>query len=67
MKVVCPSCDKENNLNLEAKVKCGSCGESLSGATYKKQIVSGGVILAIGIVGGQFAEYTHGILIIDNE
>jgi hypothetical protein len=57
MKIECPKCLKENDLHLEAKVKCGNCQEELTGKTFKKPIFSGGAILAIGIVGGQFAEY----------
>jgi hypothetical protein len=57
MKIECPKCFKENDLHLEAKVKCGNCKEELTGHTFKKPIMSGGAILAIGLVGGQFAEY----------
>jgi hypothetical protein len=57
VKIECPNCFKENDLHLEAKVKCGNCQEELSGNTFKKPIMSGGAILAIGLFGGQFAEY----------
>ncbi|MCP5170218.1 MAG: hypothetical protein H6999_10750 [Hahellaceae bacterium] len=57
MKIECPKCFKENNLHLAAKVKCGNCQEELTGKTFKKTIMSGGAILAIGLVGGQVAEY----------
>ena len=57
MKIECPNCQKENNLKLEAKVKCGSCGEELTGSTYKKPIISGMALLTIGVIGGQFVDY----------
>ncbi len=57
MKIECPECQKENDLKLEAKVKCGNCGKDLTGSTYKKPIISGMAVLAIGVVGGQFVDY----------
>lgn len=57
MKIECPKCDKENDLKLEAKVKCGNCGEELTGNTYRKPIISGMAVLAIGVAGGQIFEY----------
>ncbi|MFQ2148663.1 hypothetical protein ACK33U_08555 [Aeromonas jandaei] len=57
MIIECPKCSKKNDLHIEAKVKCGHCQEELTGHTFKKKIMSGGTILAIGIISGQVADY----------
>lgn len=54
MKIECPKCFKENNLNLEAKVNCGHCKEEITGYTYKKPLISATTALIIG-AGGFFA------------
>lgn len=54
MKIECPSCLKENNLNLEAKVNCGHCKKEISGYTYKKPLLSATTALMIG-AGGFYA------------
>lgn len=54
MKIECPKCFKENNLNLEAKVNCGHCKEDITGYTYKKPLMSAATALIIG-AGGFYA------------
>tara|TARA_B100000446_G_scaffold184189_2_gene205715 strand:- start:3266 stop:3664 length:399 start_codon:yes stop_codon:yes gene_type:complete len=54
MKIECPKCFKENNLNLEAKVNCGHCKEEITGYTYKKPLISATTALMIG-AGGFYA------------
>lgn len=56
MKIECPKCFKENNLNLEAKVNCGHCKEEITGYTYtyKKPLISATTALIIG-AGGFYA------------
>lgn len=54
MKIECPKCFKENNLNLEAKVTCGHCKEEISGYTYRKPLVSAATALFVG-AGGFYA------------
>lgn len=57
MQIECPKCHKENNIKLNAIVRCGHCQEELSSHKFKKHIISSGAMLAVGIVGGQIADY----------
>lgn len=51
MRIECPKCFKENELNLEAKVICGHCKEEISGYTYRKPLISATTALFIGVGG----------------
>ena len=48
----CSSCFTDNRVNLSSDIKCKKCKESLSGKLYKSFVVSTGLILGVGAIGG---------------
>lgn len=57
MKIECPKCFETKEFAVKSKIVCSKCNEDLSGCEFRKPIMSGMAILAIGIFGGNFVEY----------
>ena len=52
----CSSCSTENTVNLSSDIKCKKCNKSLTGKLYKNIIISAGLLVGLGAIGGALVD-----------
>ena len=54
----CPHCYEKNSVKLAQQSKCEKCQKSFSGHFYKSVVLSAGLLLGVGAVGGALIDDT---------
>ncbi|MFZ7255308.1 hypothetical protein [Avibacterium avium] len=52
MKLICPQCQKKNNIEYAKNITCEKCHQSFEGYTYKIKRISKPLVIACFIAGG---------------
>ncbi len=54
----CPHCSESNSIKLSKQIECKKCHKSLGGHFYKSVVLSAGLLLGMGAVGGALIDDT---------
>lgn len=54
----CPHCSETNTVKLSKQIECKECHKSLSGHFYKSVVLSAGLLLGVGAIGGALIDDT---------